>query len=155
MRLTSEFWWIRQIIKLTLLPQVDLISVTGLPSDVKFTSWSSNQPDDPTPTCISIDYANFPNWKDWNCSFLTQYICQGKALSYILTHVYHHLSRQCSSRPIVGLIVGVFQPCQFERMASTNRSITSAAQTEIIIVTLSLSQTFNFIDRAYAPSLPL
>lgn len=51
-------------------------TVTGLSSDVAFTSWSADQPNDGTPSCISIDFYNFPKWKDRSCSDAVQYICQ-------------------------------------------------------------------------------
>lgn len=56
------------------------VLVTGLSSDVTFTSWSLGQPNDPVPHCLAIDLGNFPNWKDIHCNQAYSSICQGKSI---------------------------------------------------------------------------
>lgn len=59
--------------------------MSGFSTDVTYTVWKGDQPNDPIPTCISTDNKdNFPQWRDWNCAESVQFICQGKKMVYYL-----------------------------------------------------------------------
>lgn len=51
-------------------------AVTGETTAITFSQWRSDQPNDAKPHCISTDPGAFPTWRDYDCSTLSNFVCQ-------------------------------------------------------------------------------